>query len=61
MSYKISVVGCDDTTSIDIELTESEFILIEKIAAQITSASSYGCMPRMGVKLNDPNTHKEKD
>lgn len=47
--YEITVSGCDDSTSIVQSLTESEFILVNGIATQITAASNYACMPRMSV------------
>ena len=49
--YEISVYGCDDTTTIQCELTDKELELVEKIAIAITDTSTYQCMPTMGVEL----------
>jgi len=50
------VVGCDDTTSIRKELTKTQMKLIKDIAEDITAASEYGCMPKMGVEPVITNT-----
>ena len=47
--YNIKVVGCDDSTAIVKHLDEDEAALIKAIAEEITSESSYGCMPIMRV------------
>ena len=57
MLYEIIVDGCDDSTSIELELTESEFTLVEGIAHLITKASTYGCMPRMYVAAADKESN----
>lgn len=48
--YRISVHGCDDSTIIEKELTEDELKTIESVAAEVTEASRYGCMPTMEVE-----------
>jgi len=53
--YEISVLGCDDTTSIQIELSASEYELIKKVAEKITDASTYSCMPTMVIEANTTN------
>jgi hypothetical protein len=47
--YKVSVYGCDDTTTVIVELTEEEYAHIKDIAAKVTEASTYCCMPTMDV------------
>lgn len=47
--YAIFVEGCHDETRIELDLTETEYILAKKIADEICGASSFGCMPTMGV------------
>jgi len=39
--YAIYVRGCDDTTEFEMELTQDEFKLIEKLAAKCTETSTY--------------------
>jgi hypothetical protein len=47
--YKITVSGCDDSTSIVVELTNPERATVEMVAQQITAASTYGCEPSMTI------------
>lgn len=56
MKYQITVSGCDDSTSIEKELTDEQFKLVTEIADAITEASTYGCMPTMYVKLVEQGT-----
>ena len=48
--YRISVHGCDDSTTIVKELTEQEFKLIKSVADEVTETSEYLCMPRMVIE-----------
>jgi len=48
--YKISLDGCDDSTYIKIELTDTQYKLIKKIADESEKASSYGCEPTMTIE-----------
>lgn len=47
---KITVHGCDDDTSIEIELSHDEFQIIQIVADLITDASEYRCMPTMEIE-----------
>ena len=49
-TYVITLEGCDDETVFKMDLTESETILLEKVAAKANGTSTYGCMPRMYVE-----------
>lgn len=53
VKYKITVSGCDDHTTIEIELSEEQFNFLSMIAKEITDASKYECMPRMEIANND--------
>ncbi len=46
---KITVYGCDDMTSIEIELSYDEYQIIQIVAEMITEKSTYQCMPTMEV------------
>lgn len=50
MKYKISVMGCDDSTHIEMDLAPPSVALVSRIAEAITEASEYNCMPRMHIK-----------
>ena len=45
--YIIVIDGCDDSTKFEMELTNEEFELLEKVSAKSNEASKYCCMPRM--------------
>jgi hypothetical protein len=46
----ITVQGCDDSTSITLDLDIHEYRLISRIAELITATSTYSCMPTMNVE-----------
>lgn len=50
-TVKITVDGCDDYTEVTMQMTDAELAFLQKVAAAITNASEYGCMPRMEVKV----------
>ena len=54
-SYRISVDGCDDSTSIYYMLNKKEYDLINRIAMLITNKSIYRCMPTMRVYEEEEN------
>lgn len=45
----IKLIGCDDSTLIDLELTNDEIKLLERIATKSYKISTYSCMPVMKV------------
>ena len=51
--YKITVSGCDDETTVHMELTAQEHKLIDHLADLISTRSEYGCMPVMYVEEAD--------
>lgn len=58
--YIVTVIGCDDSNSIEIALTDTEAAVIRRVAAAITSASSSGCEPRMRIGRScDPEDEGE--
>jgi hypothetical protein len=51
--YKISIIGWDDRTEFDIDLTETEFKLIEKISIISKEESkTRNCKPRLIINKN---------
>ena len=50
MKINITLVGCDDSTSRDFEVTENEYEFLLKIKSQINEISTYGCMPTLSVE-----------
>lgn len=47
--YKITLIGCDDNTSINIRLNKSQIEIIKDISERTKQESTYGCMPVMYV------------
>ncbi|MGH3377920.1 MAG: hypothetical protein ACRDP6_24620 [Actinoallomurus sp.] len=43
--YLIKVSGCDDNTCVIADLTDAELEPVERIAAQVKTASEFGCQP----------------
>ena len=52
-TYIITLEGCDDETVFEMDLTEEEETLLEFVAAKVNERSTYGCMPRMYVKVKE--------
>jgi hypothetical protein len=48
--YEITCSGCDDHTTVEMELTPDEFVLISKLCEKVTDTSTYGCQPTMRVE-----------
>lgn len=48
--YKITVSGCDDETSIEMEMNDAESAFMNAVATRITEASTCVCQPRMTVE-----------
>jgi hypothetical protein len=49
MKYRITVSGCDDETTVDLDMTGAEVAFAEKLAEAVTEASEYSCQPKMRV------------
>lgn len=47
---RISVKGCDDSTTIAMDLTDAELAFLERLSAAINAASAYSCMPRLYIE-----------
>lgn len=48
--YEISLVGCDDETFFEMELTEGEFNLLNRVSELSKETSEYRCMPKMYIE-----------
>ena len=47
MTVEINVFGCDDATTIQLDVTDEEAAFLDKVAGLITKASTYKCQPTM--------------
>lgn len=46
----LRVDGCDDTTTVYLEVTEEQETFLREVAKQVTATSEYICQPRMRIK-----------
>ena len=51
--YEITVTGCDDETTVHMELSDQEYELIDRLADMIYDSSAYSCMPVMEIEEAD--------
>lgn len=49
-AYTITTIGCDDSTTVRIELTRDEALAVAKIAREINYASDYSCQPKLYIE-----------
>jgi len=46
-AYDIKLEGCDAETHVEIDLTDDEAALLERVAHATRQASEYDCQPKM--------------
>lgn len=56
MKANVTVDGCDDSTSIDLDMTDEQYLFLRAVDDAITTASTYGCMPKMTVTARETET-----
>ena len=49
--YLISLIGCDDATYLEKELSAEEYQFLYNLSKEINKNSSYGCQPKMDIRL----------
>ena len=49
----IKLIGCDDVTRIDIDVTSEELNLLERVSELSKQISEYPCMPVMEIKRSN--------
>lgn len=52
-TYKICLHGCDDCTVFEMELTQKQYDLLQKVSEKSIETSTYGCMPTLGIEKVD--------
>lgn len=48
--WKITLRGCDDSTSFEMELSDDEANTLRKVSEASKATSTYGCMPIMKIE-----------
>ena len=51
MKVRIDLVGCDDTTKFDMEITQEQYEFLNEISKESKMHSEYSCMPIMEVGI----------
>ena len=51
--YLISLVGCDDATYLEKELSAAEYQFLYNLSKEINENSSYNCQPQIDVRLKE--------
>lgn len=46
----LRVAGCDDSTSVDLVVTEEQETFLREVAERVTAAATYQCQPDMKVE-----------
>ena len=49
--YLISLVGCDDTTYLEKELSITEYQFLYNLSKEVNKNSAYSCQPTMEIGL----------
>ena len=50
-NYTITLLGCDDITRFNMDLTNEEVDLLNRVCKLSKETSEYGCMPTMEIEL----------
>ena len=50
MNYKITNVGCDDTTEGIFDFTQEQFDFLDNVFTELNKNSSYQCMPKIYIE-----------
>lgn len=64
MKTGINLVGCDDSTYVEMDLADEEVALLRRISEAINKTSTYNCMPKMYVRdvnANEPYQEGQND
>lgn len=51
MKIRIELIGCDDTTKFDMEITQEQYEFLNEISKESKMHSEYSCMPTMEVGI----------
>lgn len=49
-TYKITIDGCDDSTTFTMELCDLDANVVRRICEKSVEASTYGCQPTMKME-----------
>lgn len=49
-TIKLGVHGCDDSTEVELVVTEEQEAFLRKVAERVTAAAEHGCQPTMEIE-----------
>lgn len=52
--YRVTLHGCDDSTPMEVDLTEEEAALVRRLCEQSEAVARYSCMPIMEIEPATP-------
>lgn len=55
MKMRIVLVGCDDETAVEMDVTPEELRFLERLEKEVGNTSTYACMPRLDLEEVEPN------
>ena len=55
MKMRIILMGCDDSTAVEMDVTPEELEFLENLQREVNSTSTYVCMPRLDLEEVEPN------
>ena len=55
MKMRIILVGCDDSTAVEMDVTPEELEFLENLQREVNDTSEYVCMPRLDLEEVEPN------
>lgn len=53
MLVEISVDGCDDSTIVTMEMSNDEYVFLQRLADLVNETSNYRCMPTIELTIKD--------
>lgn len=51
MEVRIELIGCDDTTQFDMEMTREQYDFLNEVSKKSIMHSEYQCMPTMKIRI----------
>lgn len=54
--YKVKIIGCDDITIINVELSIEEYDIIKRLCDLSEKTSHTQCEPTMSIEIINPTT-----
>lgn len=50
MRYQVKAKGCDDVTTVTLDLDDDEAAVVQRLAAALTAKSEFDCQPTLTIE-----------